>query len=337
MELNTATLSDFLKLADVIWQKSFDSVPQIVRSSGLFKINSIPANTGNTREFSEIDTEEYAKEKDEGDQATRAKVQQGYTKTITAKRVALDIGITYEMRTQNKYPEVTARLQGSARQPANRMDLDLSHRITFAASTSFVNMDGRTVSTTVGDGLALASTAHTLKGSSTTYRNILANNPRLSKGALEGIERLITEATFNQFGEKMTMPFDVLWTTDDPNTINTAREYLQSSADVEGAHSGIVNVYQTKYRHVVLPRIATTSTGGIDINKRFYWGVASTLMTTAQLAIWEEPRLKTPPTTDGTTGEDFPTDDWNLGVRGGYGIEIVSGAWFKISKGDGAA
>jgi len=299
MELNTATLGDFVKLAAVLWQKGFDSVPQVMQGSGLFKSMPIPAMTGNTREFSEIDSQEYAKEKPQGDQAERAQVQQGYSATMTSKRVALDIGITYEHRTQNKYPEITEQLTGSGKQ------------------------------------VSLASTAHTLRGSSTTYRNILANNPRLSKGALEAIERLAVEETFNQFGEKMTMSFDILWTTDDPNTVNTAREYLQSTADVEGAHSGIKNVYMSKYRHVVLPRVATDNVGSPDTDKRYYWGIASSAMTTAKIGIWEAPRLKVPANLN--AGEEFSTDDWNFGVRGGYGIVIISAAWFKISKGNGDA
>jgi hypothetical protein len=335
MELNVVTLSDFTKLATVLWQKGLDSVPQTMRKSGLFKEVPVPSNSGNTREFSEIDAQEYAKRKGESDQAERASVQQGYSTTMTMYRVALDIGISYEMRTQNKYPEVTARLTNLGRQVANRMDLDMAHRIGFAASTSYTDMDGNTVATVVGDTYQLAYTAHTLAGSSTTFRNILANNPRLSKGALESIERLQVEETYNQFGEKMVMPFDILWTTDDPNTVNTAKEYLQSTADVEGSNSGVKNVYMSKYRHVILPRVATTAAGAPNSDKRYYWGTASSQYSTAYLGIWEEPRLKTP--TEGSNAEDFSTDDWNYGARGGYGLTVVSAAWLKLSKGDGTA
>jgi len=332
MELNTVTLSDFVKLANVLWLKGYTSVPQAMRSSGLFKEQPIPMNSGNTREFTEIDGQEYARTKGESDQAVRAAVQQGYSKTMTMKRVALDIGISYEMRTQNKYPEVTARLTNLGKQVANRMDLDMAHRITFAASTSYVDMDGITVDTTVGDTLALASTVHTVRGSASTYRNIVASNPRLSKGALEAIERLVVEETINQFGEKMTMTFDILWTTDDPNTVNTAKEYLQSTADVEGANANVKNVYLSKYRHVVLPRVATTAAGAVDSTKRYYWGLASSDNSSAYLGIWEEPHLKTPANLN--AGEDFATDDWNFGARGGYGICVAGATWFKISKGD---
>jgi hypothetical protein len=337
MEMNTATLSDFVKLATVLWEDAYHSVPQVMRGSGLYNVTPIPANTGNTREFSEIDGEEYAKIKGEGDQAARAKVQQGYSKTMSQYRVAKDIGITYEMRTQNKYPEIVKRLTSIGYQAANRMDLDMAHRITFGTSYTYTNMDGDAVDISTGQSSTqqLFDTNHGLRGSSTTYRNRLANNPRLSKGALEGMERLAVEETYNQFGEKMTMGFDILWTTDDPNTCNTAKEYLQSTADVEGSHEGVINVYKSKYRHVELPRIATDASGAPDSDKRYYWGIASSMSTTAYLGIWEEPHLKTP--SDLNAGEEFSTDDWNFGVRGGYGLAIVSAAWIKMSSGDGQA
>lgn len=335
MELNQTSLSVFTQIADVKFKKAMDSVPQVARNSGLFQVMPIPQNAGDSWTVTEIDLEQYASRKGESDQAERATVQQGYSKTITAYRVAKDIGISYEMRTRNKYPEVIRRLTNLGTLVPNRMELDLQHRIGFASATSYTDKDGVSVTTTLGDTLALASTAHTLAGSATTFRNILAGNPKLSKGALEGMERLITENTYNHLGEKMSESFDILWTTDDPNTVNTAKEYLQSTADVEGGNSGVKNVYAAKYRHVILPLVATDANGAPDTTKRYYWGLASSGASSAYLGIWEEAHLKTPSNLN--AGEDFNTDDWEYGVRGGYGIEICGASWFKISYGDGTA
>lgn len=336
MELNSISLGDFTKLATVIWTKAKESVPEFARTSGIFKVIPIPSNTGNTREFSEIDLEEYAARKGQSDQAERAQVQQGYSKTMTSYRVAKDIGISYEMRTQNKYPEIVSRLTNLGKLAPNRMDLDLTHRITFAASTTYTDQDGQTVSTTVGDGYQLAYSAHTLAGSSTTFRNILANNPQLSRGGLEAIESLCVNETYNQFGEKMVMSFDILFTGDDPVTVNMAKELLKSTASVDsGVNTGVPNVYQTKYRHVVLPRLATDANGAPASTKYKYWGLVSSDHSTAYLGVWEEPHLKTPAALN--AGEEFSTDDWNYGVRAGYGIVVVSASWFKLSLGDGSA
>lgn len=326
----------FVQLAGVIFERRKASLASPARASGLFKIDPISANSGDTRSFTEIDTEEYASKKRESDQSSRAKVQQGYTKSMTAVRFSKDIGISYEMRTRNKYPEVVSRLENLADLPNNRQDLDLTHRITFGTATSYTDKDGDTIDTTVGDTLALFSTVHTLRGSSTTFRNRLAGNPALSKGAIEGMERLIAEETYNQFGEKVTLPFDILFTGDDPNTINTAREYLQSTAAVDGPNAGVVNVYNGKYRHIVLPRLATDANGAVDATKRKYWGIASSMGSTAHLGVWEESHLKTPPT-EGSNAEEFSTDDWNFGVRAGWGICIVTAEWIKFSSGDGTA
>lgn len=312
-----------------------DNLQSAARSSGLFRIESIPQNSGNVRDFSEIDLEEYASFKGQSDQASRAKVQQGYTKTATAFRIGKDIGISYEMRTQNKYTEVVARLTNLADMAVKRMDLDMSHRIGFGTATAYTNVDGISVDITMGDTLALFSTVHTVRGASTTYRNRLANNPQFSRGSLEAMEKLVVEETINQFGEKKAVSFDILWSTDDPNTVNTIREVLKSTASVNAPNDGVTNVYEGKYRTVVLPRIATLASGAVDSTKSKYWGLASSMMTSAYLGVLEEPHLKTPAA--GNNGEEFSTDDWNFGVRAGYFISIVSGAWIKGSTGDGTA
>lgn len=337
MEINLSSLPDLVRNAQILWLKGADSVEQVMRQSGLVKEVSVPQNSGNTREFSEVDLNEYAKKKGESDQSSRAKVQQGYSKVATLKRVATDIGITYEMRTQGKYFEVTQKLTNLGKLVPNRIDLDLSHRITFATSTSYTDMDGETVDTTVGDTLALASTVHTLRGSSTTFRNRLANSPQLSRGALEAMETMRINNTYNQFGEKKTIKDDILWTTDDPNTVNTARELLRSTASISsGANNGVVNVYEGKYKHVILPRVATDANGANDSTKAKYWGVACSELSTLMLGVHEEAHMKLPPT-EGSNAEEFSTDDWNFGTRGGYMIAVVNAVWLGISLGDGTA
>lgn len=181
-----------------------------MRNSGFVKVMNIPANSGESREFGEIDSNEYISVKGESEQAKRGKAQIGYKKIMYAQRIAENFGISYEMRTRGKYPEIVAGLTALGRKPALTIDLDLSHRITFGTATSYTDRDGRTVSTTCGDGLALFSTAHTLTQSSTTYRNRLANNPQLSKGSLEAMQTMIVENSFNNLGEKMAATFDIL-------------------------------------------------------------------------------------------------------------------------------
>ena len=335
MDLSTVALSDFVRNAEITWLKGAEAFTPVARNSGLVREVAIPHNTGNTREFSEIDLELYAKRKGERDESKYAKIQQGYSKVGTLYRVSLSEAITFEMRTQGKYLDIQQRLLNLLPTAMRRMELDIQHRIGFANSTSYTDQDGVTVDTTVGDTLALASTAHTVRGSSSTFRNRLANSPQLSRGGLEAMEKMRVENSINQFGQKVTVMDDILWTTDDPNTINTAREILQSTASVDGgANANVVNVYRAKYKHVVLSLVATDKDGSPDSTKAKYWGFASSTRSSFYLGVHEEPNVVPP--TEGD-GKNTLTDDWMFGVRAGYMLVIPSASWFSISLGDGTA
>jgi len=329
--LNTISLSAFTELADNIFLQGIESIPEVMRNSWLVKEMAIPQNTWNSRQFTEVDLEEYASNKWEWSQSSIARVQQWYTKTMTKKRIAADIDITYEMRMEGKNREVVDRLTSLWKLWPNRLDLDLTHRITFWESTTYTDKDWETVTITVWDWLALFSTAHTLTWSSSTFRNILANNPQLSKGSLEWMEKLVVEETLNNLGEKMAMSYDTLFTTDDPNIINTAREILQSTADISSSNAWITNVYKWKYKHVILPRLATTAAWAIDSAKNKRWGIASSTQSQFMLWIWESPRLKSPAAWN--NWEDFSTDNWTYWIRSWYGITIPWARWVKVSYG----
>ena len=302
-----------------------------MRNSGFFNVSSIPQNSGNTREFSEIDLEEYASNKGEGAQVERAKIQQGYSKIMSKKRIGLEAGLTYEVKTENKYPDMVRKLMGLGQTVSNRIDLDLAHRLTFMTATSYSDKDGKTESLTMGDGFALAYSAHTVRGSSDTYRNILANNPRLSKGALQAMRKLIVTDTMDQFGVKKTMNFDKLWTTDNPEDMDMAAEILKSTSNPTQNNANVLNVDLGRFTYIMFPRVATDKNGAVDTDKENYWGIYSSANSQAHLGIWEEARLKSP------NFEDFSTDNIDFGVRGGYGIAILSGMFAKFSQGNGNA
>lgn len=332
-ELNTISLGDFVKNAQIKFLQATDAVKMNMRQSGMFRVEDVPLNTGNVRQYTEIDLEQYASVKPEGETHVKAKVQQGYTKIATIQRVSKEIGITVEMRTQNKYTEVIARLTNLGSLAPNRMELDMSHRIGFGTATTYTNQEGQSIDISMGDTLALFSTAHTLRGTSATYRNRLANNPQLSRGSLEAIESLTVTDTLNQFGQKKSVDWDLLWTTDDPNTINTARQLMQATAEITAPNAGVPNVYLGKYRHVILPLVATDANGNVDSTKAKYWGVASTIMSQAFLGIHQAPYLQTP--SEGNNGEDFGTQDWRFAVSAAYFVCVVSAIWIKGSTGDG--
>lgn len=324
-QLNTVTLPEFTDLIE----KQFAMSQQMVdtgRARSLFITDDITANTGDTRRYDEVDTETYASLKREGEAAVKSNINVGYRKTLTVRRFAKEIEITWEMRKYNKYPEVQGKLQSLVQFCPQRMELDLTHRLTFATSTSYTDMDGETVTTTTGDGLALSQAAHTLSASSTTYRNRVSGDPVFSQGALESAEELAVTNIFSNYGERRVKNFNTIVSGDDPSTLRDIRQVLESTSDIDAGHSGVLNVYRSKYRHVVLPYLATTAAGAHDSTKKKWWFLIAAGQGVngwqAYLGVAEMPNLKSPGS--GNNGEDEHTDNWFFGVRCAYGIETLS-------------
>lgn len=334
MDLSTVSISDFVRNAEILWLKGASTFMPVARNSGMVKEVVIPKNSGNVREFSEIDLELYARYKGERDEKKYGKIQQGYSKVGTLYRFAMAETITYEMRTQGKYLDVQQRLLNLLPTTMRRMELDLQHRITFATSQIYTDQDGRTVDIALGDTLSLANTLHTVRGSSLTFRNRLANSPQVARGAMEAMEKMRVENSINQFGQKVPIDDDIIWSSDDPNTVNTIRELLQSTASVSsGLNDGVKNVYEGKYKHVILPLVATDKDGNVDSTKAKYWGLASSMRSAFYLGVHEEPHVVPPTTGDGM---NVLTDDWIFSASAGYMIVVPAAPWFSISLGDGS-
>ncbi len=331
---NTASFPEFTDLVMRKFQQEKDSLKIELRNSGIFKPMDIPDGTGDTRRLGEIDSEEYAKNKAEGDDAAVTTPQYGYEKDLVLTRRALDITITWEMRKHNKEQAIMSRLRSLGRTVDNRMELDMAHRFTFCTSTTYTDQDGIVMDISMGDTLALASTAHTLTGSATTYRNILANNPQFSQGALEALELMVVENSYNLFGTKMASDMDVIFSSDDPTTKRAIKQLLGSSADISAQNAGVTNTFMANYRHVVISRLATNATGGVDSTKKKMFGLISSASFAAYLAVTEESHTNSPQA--GSNAEDISTDDWRYSSRGEYGICIVSGRGFAVSLGDGS-
>lgn len=317
--LNTVTQPEFTDLVEKTFALSQSMVETGVARK-LFINSPIVANSGDKRRFDEVDVEDYARLKPEGVAAIKANTNVGYNKTLTVRRFAREIEITHEMRQYNKYPEVEGQLISLRHFCPNRLELDLTHRFTFSTSTSYTDMDGETVDTTTGDGFQLAYSAHTLSASSTTYRNRISGDPLFSQGGLEAGEELMATNIYSNFGERRVKNFNMLVTGDDPNTLNTVKQVLQSTADIDAAHAGVKNVYAAKYTHIVLKRLATTAIGAHDSTKKKWWFLVAAgqgiMGWQAYLGMAEAPNLKSPAA--GNNGEDVHTDNWFYGVRCAY-------------------
>lgn len=324
--LNTITFSE---MTDLIRKQFVKNQQMYSPAAGqLYIVDPVGKNQGNTKRYDEIDTQTYAKLKREGELVSKASVGVGYNVTMTKKRVGIEIDITQEMRDENRYAQVGTLITNLTHFCPQREELDATHRLTFGTATSYTDMDGETVSLTGGDGLAIFSTVHTLKFSTTTWSNIVPGNPVFSRGALEAAELLTTTDILSNFGERRTMDFNTIVTGNDPTTVNAVKQFLNSTSDVDQNNSGVMNVYKNKYRHLVLPMLATTATGANDSTKRKYWFLASIGLMAEGLqaykGVWEAPHMVALPGT-GNNMEDAHRDVWSYGTRSGYGFVIVSG------------
>lgn len=337
MDLNTVSISEFTDLVNRNWSIHNDMV-KVGPARSLYISEDMANHTGTSRRYTEIDVQTYASIKEEGADAGKATVQKGYEKDMTVRRFAKEIDITFEMRRFNKKPEIVAQLTSLSHFCPQRMELDLTHRLTFATATSYTDMDGQTVATTVGDGLALVSASHIVRGSSSTFSNVITGNPAFSKGGLEVAEGQANTQIVSQFYERRVMNFNTIVTSDDPSTVNSVKQFLMSTTDVDQNNPGVVNVYKGKYQHVILPQLATDASGAYDSDKAKYWALVAAGQGVAgwqaYCGIWEAPNLKTP--APGNNGEDVHNDNWTYGTRCSYGIATVSPKGFLLSTGLGS-
>jgi|TARA_Y100000310_G_scaffold140332_2_gene139712 hypothetical protein len=319
------SLLGFSEFADTVNRRFYEGgglVKDLDALKSIYMVESIPNGTGDRRIYTEYDGQTYARLKGEGEDATKTAVVKGYNLTMTARRFAAEIDITAEARKFGKNNEILQKLTSLSTFIPQRMALDLTHRLSFATATSYTDMDGQTVSTVVGDTLALVSGSHTLNGSTTTYSNIITGNPAFSQGGFEAARVRANTQILSNFAERRVMDFNTVVTTDDPATIREVRQLLNSTADVDGAHSGIQNTYSGQFKHVVLPQLATTAAGAYDSTKAKYWFYIAAGEWEAHLGIWEESNLKMPGPAN--NGEDVHNDNWTFGARGTYGIATVS-------------
>lgn len=330
--LNTISIADFTDLVRREFRAVGTRVPRV--ADMLYIKDERGLNNGEFALYEEYDTDTFASVKLQGENTTKARAGVGYSKTAKVRRFGIEIDITDEMRKFNKYPEVRAKLTNLTNYAPERMELDLTHRLTFASATTYVDRDGTTVDITVGDGLALASASHLLKYSGTTWSNLVSGAPSFSRTGLESAELLASTNILNNFGEKRKMNFNVLFFADYPTTENLVMELLQSTASVaSGINSNVKNVYQAKYKPLKLAYLATTAQGAYDATKRGYWGIVATGTDEgswqAYFPTWEAPYLVDPINTPSLI--DGHADIWTYGARCSYDIAIVSGRGCIIS------
>ena len=323
--LSTLTFPEFTDLVRHIWVEEKDKIVPVARQ--LFIFDPIGSGQGGTKRYDELDSDTFADYLAEGTDSSKAKHGVGYNVTMTARAFSKEVDITWPMRVQNRYQEVNDKITSLASLIEQRQELDLTHRLTFATSSSYTDKNGITVATTVGDGNVLAYATHALAFSSTTYSNRVTADPAFSESALEAAMNLATSNIYNNFGEKRVKNFNVIFMGEnDQASIKSAQQLIRSSADPDAVQSGVTNVYMGKFRLVVLPYLSTTAAGAYDSTKKRWWGIAAVGQGSAgwqaYLGEWVAPELFSP--SIGSNGEDIHNFNWTYSTRGMYGICTVS-------------
>lgn len=321
--LSTLTLPE---LADLTRRNFEIQKAMVVPNAGqLFISDPIGKGKGNSKIYHEYDVQTFARRKRQGEATKKASVGIGYNVTLLKKRIATEVEFTQEMLDENQYPEVKTAMTSLSHFCPQRTELDLTHVFTFCNATSYVDMDGETVTSSVGDALALVYSAHTLKFSSTTYSNRVSGDPIFSPGGLTAAEKLATTNILSNFGETRRMPFNMIVTSNDPDTVKAVKQVLESTADVDGAHAGVANVNKRAYRHVTLPYLASDANGNYDSTKAKWWFLVAATGGQdgwqAYYAEFEPEHLKT----GNGSNEDFSRDIYKEGVRKGYGVRAATG------------
>lgn len=318
--ISSLSFSDFVDTTDRVHKMGESLVQDLAAAKSLFIVENVPSHTGSQRIYDEYDTETYAKYKAEGADASKVKAIKGWSKTCVMRRYAAEIDITWEMRNVGKDQDIVRRMTSLATYCPQRMALDLTHRFTFATSTSYTDMDGETIDVSGGSttATALVDSTQDLTGSTSTYSTVITGTPNFSKGAFQVAKERANTQIVSNFNERRIMNFNTVVTGDDPATVDDVMVLQKSKTDPTQNNQGVVNTYAGGFRHVILPRLATDALGAYNSAKAKWWFYVAAGEWQGHVGIWETPNLKTPAT--GNNGEDIHNDNWTFGTRGAYGI-----------------
>ena len=144
--ISSLAFSDLVDTTSRIHKMGEYLVEDLAAGKMLYKVQSIPKHTGTERIHDEYDTETYAHLKIEGGDATKVAVIKGWTKTATMRRFAAEIDLTHEMSEfATSDAGIVNKMTSLYKYCPQRQALDLTHRFSFATSTSYTDMDGETV------------------------------------------------------------------------------------------------------------------------------------------------------------------------------------------------
>lgn len=286
------------------------------------------------KRIQEMDSDRYAERKAEGQSSAQRGISQGYAKEIVRATISVErliSGEAYKNLTAQKLAERATKVGADV---LDKVELDMANVLSFIDSTSYTDNGGFTIDTTVGDGFAVAYTAHTLKNSSTTYSNILTGAPSLTDDALESAEDFFTYSVRDNNGQPITMVPNVLVTSNKAQMKNRASRLLSSMSPAainlaDNSNSGVRNTYKDKFEHLPI-NFDIDANGVPDTTKSFWWflvclGGTPEESFQAYYVSWLSPEVA-----DVEVNQSKWTLSWVARIC--YGIGVVSGKGIVVSK-----
>jgi hypothetical protein len=293
--------------------------------------------TVSLKRVQEIDRERFAEQKVEGQKSAQRGFSQGYYKDIKRKTISVTKKVTGEEYQALEAHKLSSFAMQTSQDVIDKIELDMRNFLGYAvAGVSYVDNGGFTIDLTVGDGLSLFSTAHTLKNSTTTYSNILSGAPSLTNTALEAAEDYFAYNVLDNYGQRMSIKADTLIISRKAVMKNRADRIFRSDspeqiAGTANSNAGVANTYKNKYTVLVI-EFDVDSLNITDSTKSFYWFLAALngsidagMRLQAYYISWLSPMV---------APAEVDQDAWYLSytARAAYGIGAVSGRGIAVSK-----
>lgn len=224
----------------------------------------------------------------------------GTYRNVTVRQRTYSIALTWFLTYHNKYPQQESKLiRDAAKAIFERMEFDMSAPFTYLTSTSYTNIDGRSVTVSTGDGVAPASASHTLTNNAATCRNRIANDPQLTRGAVELGANLGKQGFLDNNGTPVMRIFDTIVVCNDETTLNAAKEIVKSKAPTDAPNGEVFNVYQGVFRVLQAFYIDRTFTVGgtaftFDSTKSKQWMLFDTSNSGLYLVVTQWPTVLPP-------------------------------------------
>ena len=246
--ITTAQFNDLVKNAYVNWNKARKEFPSV--RDMLSNVKSVDEKTS---EHSELSTLPTSRRRNEGQDAYKGSLKQGYTKNFNQAEIALQVDVTKQMRMFDKYDEIYRRMRLMGKSAERRMELDLASLLSYAWSSSYTNLDGETVTTTTPDGNTLIDPTHACNESSNTYSNeIGTTHTAFDQNVLEKLEELFNNFLDESDGRNVPIGPDTIITGRHAPTVHAVKRVMASEYYTENANNS-ANSAKNSYSHLVVP------------------------------------------------------------------------------------